>query len=180
MKIRISFAIPLILFSVVALATTNLSNVDLVFAQSGNTLGQEGEGNEASRSESTSEDNNQNSMCVSGESTSLSCNNLSNQATGAFNPDEQGPQSMAGKIYEVIGPTSQSLSSATSDAFCSKGDSVISGGFKSGVIGNDFLNANPELDSIMLDSDNWRVFSSGGAGIGVIKVTAYAYCFDNP
>ncbi len=151
-------------------------NFEDIYAQNDKSLGQDGDGdNEASQSESTSEDNNQNSMCVSGDSTSLSCNNLSNQGI-----DPQGPQSVAGKIYEVIGPLTQSSLSATSDASCSLGDSAISGGFKTTVFGNDAQRGQMDIDSFMLDSDTWRVFLFDSANSGLIKVTAYAYCFDNP
>ncbi|WP_148686269.1 hypothetical protein [Candidatus Nitrosocosmicus hydrocola] len=153
---------------------------DSIFAQSSNTLGQEGDGNEASQSESSSQSTNQNSMCVSGESTSLSCNDFSYQRTGDFDPNQQGQRSMIGKIYEVIGPSSQSTFSATSDASCSSGDSVISGGFKRGFVGDDFVNTDNELDSFMLDGDTWRVYMSDRGGVAELKVTAYAYCFDNP
>ncbi|HET6589684.1 MAG TPA: hypothetical protein VFG45_05925 [Candidatus Nitrosocosmicus sp.] len=81
-----------ILGIVIALVPMDFSNVDTVFAQSGdNTLGQKGDGNEASQIENNSQDTNQNSMCVSGESTSLSCNNLSSESIGASVPGEQGP-----------------------------------------------------------------------------------------
>jgi hypothetical protein len=67
-------------------------DVDYVFAQSDNTLGQDGEGDsEAFQGESISQYNNQNSMCVSGDSTALSCNNLSGQVIGKSVPGVQGP-----------------------------------------------------------------------------------------
>jgi hypothetical protein len=69
---------------------------ELVFAQNGNTLGQEGDGNEASQTENSSQETIQNGMCVSGESTSLSCNNLSSESIGASAPGEQGPEGPPG------------------------------------------------------------------------------------
>jgi hypothetical protein len=70
---------------------------NIIFAQSGNILGQDGDGNEASQNDSSSQETNQNSMCVSGESTSLSCNNLSSESIGASSiPGEQGPAGPAG------------------------------------------------------------------------------------
>jgi hypothetical protein len=64
-------------------------------------IGQDGEGNEASQSENSSQENNQNSMCVSGEITSLSCNNLSSETIGASVPGEQGPQGPPGATGET-------------------------------------------------------------------------------
>ncbi len=58
-------------------------------------MGQEGEGNEASQSENNSQETNQNSMCVAGESTSLSCNNLSSESIGS-GPGEHGPAGPVG------------------------------------------------------------------------------------
>lgn len=69
-----------------------------------NVIGQDGDGNEASQIDETSQETNQNSMCVSGESTSLSCNNLSSELTGVGIPGtrgdqgEQGPQGPIGPI----------------------------------------------------------------------------------
>lgn len=43
------------------------------------------------RSDSSSQEASQNSMCISGESTSLNCNNLSGQGNGLGQQGEQGP-----------------------------------------------------------------------------------------
>lgn len=91
MKIKLFMTIMPVVLLAIALMPLNFANLNLVFAQSGNSLGQAGDGNEASQSESSSQDTNQNSMCVSGESTSLSCNNLSSESIGASVPGEQGP-----------------------------------------------------------------------------------------
>jgi hypothetical protein len=61
-----------------------------------NVIGQEGHGNDASQSENSSQETNQNSMCVSGESTSLSCNNLSSESIGTPITGEQGPPGPTG------------------------------------------------------------------------------------
>ena len=69
----------------------------MVFAQgSGNILGQNGDDNEALQSEESTQNTSQNSMCVSGESTSLSCNNLSSESIGASVPGEQGSEGPPG------------------------------------------------------------------------------------
>ncbi|HYF99583.1 MAG TPA: hypothetical protein VD815_05790, partial [Candidatus Saccharimonadales bacterium] len=69
---------------------------DIAFAQSGNSLGQDGDDNNVSQSEENSQSTDQDSMCVSGDSTSLSCNNLSSETIGASIPGEQGPEGPAG------------------------------------------------------------------------------------
>lgn len=90
------FAIMSILAMAIAMFSIDFSKLDFVSAQNGNTLGQDGDGNEASQSESSSQETNQDSMCVSGESTSLSCNNLSSESIGASVPGEEGPQGPPG------------------------------------------------------------------------------------
>lgn len=52
-------------------------------------MGQDGDHNDVSQSDTSSQETNQNSMCVSGDITSLSCNNLSSESIGI--PGEQGP-----------------------------------------------------------------------------------------
>lgn len=70
---------------------------DIVNNSNNNVISQEGDGNEASQSDETSQSTNQNSMCVSGESTSLSCNNLSSELTGVGIPGPQGDQGPQGE-----------------------------------------------------------------------------------
>ncbi len=90
-----------VLLIIVALVPMNFSKIDSVFAQNGNSLGQEGDDNEASQSESSSQSTNQNSMCVSGESASLSCNNLSPQAIGSAH-NEHGHPGPEGSFHQVV------------------------------------------------------------------------------
>ena len=81
----------------VALVPIDFSINEFVYAQNGNTLGQEGDGNSASQSEENSQSAKQDSMCVSGEITSLSCNNLSSESIGeTIGRGEQGPMGPAG------------------------------------------------------------------------------------
>ena len=80
----------------VAFVPLGFLEVDSVFGQNGNSLGQEGDGNGASQSESSTQSTNQNSMCVSGESTSLSCNNLASESIGTSIPGDQGPEGPQG------------------------------------------------------------------------------------
>lgn len=98
------FAILPILAMAIAMFSIDFSKIDFVSAQNGNTLGQEGDGNEASQSDETPQETSQNSMCVSGESNSLSCNNLSSESIGASVPGEQGPEGPPGPQGEP-GPT---------------------------------------------------------------------------
>lgn len=64
-------------------------SIETSFAQSNdsdnNIRGQYGEGNDASQSDSNSESSNQDSMCVSGDSTVFSCNSLSREDLGNDN-----------------------------------------------------------------------------------------------
>jgi len=74
-----------------------------------NAIGQQGDGNEASQSDSSFQETKQNNMCVSGESTSLSCSNLSSELAGVGVPGpqgEQGPQGETGPqgIQGATGP----------------------------------------------------------------------------
>jgi hypothetical protein len=97
------FMILFVLISSIGISSMSYAFDEKAFAQSdgdsnnNNVIGQEGEGNKASQSESSSQETNQNSMCVSGESTSLSCNNLSSESIGATVPGEQGPAGPQGE-----------------------------------------------------------------------------------
>lgn len=67
-----------------------------------NVIGQEGNGNEVPQSDELSQNNNHNSMCVSGESVSLSCNDISSeQITGKNRDDESGILEDSPGIYQV-------------------------------------------------------------------------------
>ena len=104
-----------------------------------NSIGQNGDGNEATQSDEPSQSTNQDSMCVSGESTSLSCNNLSSELTGVGIPGpqgDQGPQGPAGPSISHSVYTRAATSPLDSGAnggvtlFCDAGDIVLGGGFK--------------------------------------------------
>ena len=91
--------IPLIfiLGIVIALIPMDSTFFEFAFGQSGgNNLGQAGDGNEAAQSENISQDTSQKSLCVSGDSTSLSCNNLSSESIGGTVLGEEGPQGPPG------------------------------------------------------------------------------------
>ena len=66
-----------------------LSPFELTFAQKedNDIIGQEGDGNDASQSEDNSQEADQNSQCVSGNSNFFSCNNGSSNSIGT---GEQG------------------------------------------------------------------------------------------
>lgn len=106
MNIDKKFMILSVLISSIVLSSIGFISFEKSFAQSdnddpdsrnNNVIGQEGDGNEASQSDETTQSTNQNSMCVSGESTSLSCNNLSGQGIGASVPGERGPSGPQGE-----------------------------------------------------------------------------------
>jgi hypothetical protein len=93
----------IILTSSLILISVSLSSIASVLAQSDNTSGQEGDGNKASQSDENSQESNHNSMCVSGESVSLSCNNLSAKNIDAIvhHNDDEGEESGSGtQVYQ--------------------------------------------------------------------------------
>ena len=101
-----------LLIIVFALVPMDLSRGDFVFAQSGNSLAQEGDDNGASQSDPSSQKAEQDTMCISGETTSLSCNNLTSENIDSQDrDDEQRPMSIQGKIYQKLN-TGGSLSSS--------------------------------------------------------------------
>jgi hypothetical protein len=95
-----------------------------------NVIGQEGDGNEASQSDETSQKTDQNSMCVSGETTSLSCNNLSSEVTGVGIPGPQGEQGIQGETGEKGPQGEQGIRGATGPQGIEgpKGDQGVPGG----------------------------------------------------
>jgi hypothetical protein len=106
------FTILSILAITIVVFLLDFSKLD-TYAQGGNTLGQEGDGNEASQTESNSQDTNQNSMCVSGDSTALSCNNLSSESIGASFPGEEGPPGPEGPPGTPGEPGPRGMTGAT-------------------------------------------------------------------
>lgn len=96
--VKISFIVVVVSILLIGISFgLNTSKLDLVYSQSGNTLGQEGDGKDASQSENSLQETSQNSLCVSGERTSLSCNNLSGQNMGNGQQGEQGPAGPPGQ-----------------------------------------------------------------------------------
>jgi len=152
---------------------------DTLFAQSGNTLGQDGEGdNEASQIESSSQETDQNSMCVSGDTTELGCNNLSSEENNRVQEDGT---SLNGKIYVVQGPsvTPESRGEATSSANCNSGDTIISGFFS---VSEDF---NPTFfreitENLDPESNEYSIFIKAASDGDDYTLIGNAVCFDNP
>ncbi|MDF0681608.1 MAG: hypothetical protein P0116_11655 [Candidatus Nitrosocosmicus sp.] len=108
MKINKKFIMLSFLISSIYISSMGLMSFEQSFAQNededdnvdnsnNNVIGQDGVGNEASQSDETNLSTNQNSMCVSGDSTSLSCNNLSSELTGVGIPGPQGEQGIQGE-----------------------------------------------------------------------------------
>jgi len=167
----------MILSASLILISVSLASIEPVLAQSDNTLGQDGDGNEASQSDESSQDSNQNNMCVSGESTSLSCINLSSENAGS-GQDEQGPagpQSVNGKIYYAYGNNVAAANPAISDASCREGDSLISGSYNL-LIRGDASNLVALVSGP--NGNDWHVLI-GGSGTTKYDLNAIAICFDN-
>src|SRR5688500_18007242 len=87
----------ILLISIFTIISINGNSFEFIFAQHGNTLGQKGDGNNAFQSKENTQNTDQNSMCVSGESTSLSCNNLSSERIGTGQQGELGPPGPQGE-----------------------------------------------------------------------------------
>ena len=75
-----------------------LSPIELIFAQNedNNVIGQEGDGNDASQSEEESQETDQNSQCVSGDSNYFGCND------GSSNGIDTNKQGAPGMGFPVI------------------------------------------------------------------------------
>lgn len=199
MKIEFKLTVLSVLLIIVSFVPMDFSNYGFVYGQSNaNSLGQEGDGNEASQSENGSQEVNQNSMCVSGESTSLSCNNLSSESIGS-GPGEQGPAGPVGpqgppgqvgpqgergppgpdKIFETVTTTNSLVipSSAPNDVYgvsavCPTDTEITGGGYS--IIPSD----NDSIFHIIRDSpvaDTWTIHFHKSTTDGG-TVTAYAIC----
>ena len=112
-----------------------LSPFELTFAQKedNNIIGQEGDGNDTSQSEDNSQEADQNSQCVSGDSNFFSCNNGSSNIIGT---SEQGTSGIGfpviisnDNIYVRDGNRAPATGSDTalSTVACDAGDALISG-----------------------------------------------------
>lgn len=149
-----------------------------------NVIGQDGDGDEASQSDEKSQNSDPNSMCVSGESVSLSCNNLASKNIGGTNgADSLDPfslRSIADNVYNVTGETVRAGSSdyVTATANCEIGDTVISGGFDI-TTGYQFFGVTDIKDGPTSDLNGWQVVLRAGHNLAV-QFAANAVCFDNP
>lgn len=124
----------------------SLESPDKSFAQSDddsktNVIGQFGDDNKASQSESSSQKTNQNSMCVSGESNSLGCNSLSSQHQGGVNTlfPRVGGEYYTKENTEKINANDPSINSAS--ASCESGDRAVGGGFETTLSKGDLVKA---------------------------------------
>ena len=98
-------------------------------------------------------------MCVSGDSNSLSCNNVSFENAGRLNIDSSSNgQSLIGKTYIVEGNIAKG-NPLISTATCNTGDSVLSGGYQ--ISG--FHSVSDEVVKNYPDSlSSWTAQFSGG------------------
>jgi len=169
----------MILSTLLILISVSLSSIESVLAQSDNTLGQDGDGNVASQSGPNSQETSQNNMCVSGESTSLSCNNLSSENTYRQTRDNgQSPLSLQGMIYQKSNTTFESTDRVyTTSVSCNPGDTAISSNFKLDGIAS---NAPSHILKNTLDIPNNQATLEVFALAGASSITVYINCFDNP
>ncbi len=139
-------------------------------------MGQDGVGSsEASQSPSSSQEANQNTMCVSEEIASLSCNNLS---TGDIRGVQDDKNSMLGMIYVIQGSSGTGTREASSTASCNSGDYIISG-FFSVSTDTASLTFKSILENLDPENNNYTIKVSSNPEESLI-VIAYAVCFDNP
>lgn len=177
----------------IAMFSIDSSCLNIVLAQSGNNLGLDGDDdNDTSQPETSSQEANHHSMCVSGDITSLSCNNLSSESIGdyALGPKgptgekgdrgpqgPAGPQSLVGKIY-----TAEQVTDDTSpfEAFsqCDPGDYAISGVTYYRYLG-DTVAPLAFLQTGQSSLDSWGIAATPLMEDD-FEVFAMAYCFDNP
>jgi hypothetical protein len=175
------FEFKVLLIAVILILTSViLSNDDLVHAQSDNSIGQDGDGNEASQTDAKSQDSNENTMCISGKSVSLSCNNLSNanDISQRLN-DEQKLVSIQDMIYQNSNTVDENDGGYyTASVSCDSGDTAISSNFKLDNI--DFVNAPSHILKNTLDIPNNKATLQIFTPIKSAIVTVYINCFDNP
>jgi len=171
----------MILFVLISSLVLTFISIEKSFAQrddnsnNNNALGQEGEGNKASQSESSSQESNENSMCVSGDSTSLSCNNLSLENTGGLDIDSSSnEQSLIGKTYIVEGNVANE-NPFISISKCNSGDSVLSGGYQ---LHGPHSVQDEVVKNYASSLSSWTVVHTGGDR--GFEIQAFALCFDNP
>ncbi len=179
---------------------------ETILAQNGNnTIGQaRDEENGASQGEGNAHPNTQYSMCKSGDSISLICNNeaeeemgvsiggngpgpLGSQGSQGEKGDNDttgpigssGPSSVNGRVYAVVGKgfggNDQMIKATT---YCFAGDTVIGGGYEIEPLGtNSVGNIQYFYDGPKPDLSGWEVTIFV---FGNVKFTTTAVCFDNP
>ncbi len=186
MKVSKGFVVLYAVIASVFLISIDSISGEQIFAQNGdnNIIGQDGDGNDASQHSEDSQETNQNSQCVSGESNFFSCNNgaLNNMDT----TDEQGIPALGfpviisnDNIYvrDGIPDTATGPDIALSTIACDSGDALISG------------SSNFELsDGSTIKSMNhfyrhlgfsWNVQGTAQDN-GEITVIAKILCYNNP
>ena len=185
MKIQKGFiALCILVFSVFVIAN-ELSPVELIFAQNedNNVIGQEGDGNDASQSEEDSQETDQNSQCVSGDSNFFGCNDGS---SNSINTKEQGAPGMGfpviisnDNIYVRDGnrATATGPDTALSTVACDAGDALISGTSNYELSeGSALASINHFLRHLGF---SWNVQGTAQDN-GEITVTAKILCYNNP
>jgi hypothetical protein len=184
-KISKVFVVLCSLITSVFVISMELSPVEQIFAQdkNNNAISQKGEGNDASQSSVESQETDQNSQCVSGDSNFFSCNNESSKNIGI---DEQGTQGIESpviisndNIYVRDGPpgTATGPDIALSTVACDPGDALISG------TSNYELSDGSTLKSISHTlrhlGFSWNVQGTAQDN-GEITVFAKILCYNNP
>ena len=162
-----------------------LSPIELIFAQNedNNVIGQEGDGNDASQSEEESQETDQNSQCVSGDSNYFGCND------GSSNGIDTNKQGAPGMGFPVIISNDNIyigmeierlllvLIQPLSTVACDAGDALMSGTSNYELSeGSALASINHFLRHLGF---SWNVQGTAQDN-GEITVTAKILCYNNP
>jgi hypothetical protein len=170
--------------SFVFVIANELSPIELIFAQNedNNVIGQ-GDGNDASQSEEDSQETDQNSQCVSGDSNYFGCNDGS---SNSIDTNEQGAPGMGfpviisnDNIYVRDGnrATATGPDTALSTVACDAGDALMSGTSNYELSeGSALASINHFLRHLGF---SWNVQGTAQDN-GEITVTAKILCYNNP
>lgn len=165
------------------------------FAQSNgdndNVIGQDGDGNDASQSDESSQESSQGTQCVSGDDNLASCNNLSSNSIGLGKQGERGPPGPAGpegppgpafepRMYIVqseIETNPDGSNFVIIEVSCEPGDMLTGGSSRADGFSPAFRLVADNV--IPIDEDTIQVTVVGDTtNPQTVRAQAFAYCMD--
>lgn len=165
------------------------------FAQSNgdndNVIGQDGDGNDASQSDESSQESSQGTQCVSGDDNFASCNNLSSNSIGLGKQGERGPPGPAGpegppgpafepRMYIVqseIETNPDGSNFVIIEVSCEPGDMLTGGSSRADGFSPAFRLVADNV--IPIDEDTIQVTVVGDTtNPQTVRAQAFAYCMD--